>query len=165
MPDARKKRKKESFMDRMRRRSRETVDLTGTLVHEPRSFPRKLLAAVRRSLRIVWHTRGGGFYATGFVLTFAWLELRMLVNDIVEAESVSDFFGEQLFEMLFRYLGESFQNTIQAIIWPVHVITISEYGIFLLIAVYLAFTYGLQARIERWLFDDDDQAPADTSEG
>jgi hypothetical protein len=49
----------------------------------------------------------------------------MYFVDILKAESVSGYFTEQAIKIVFKYLGESIQNTISAFIWPVHII---EYG-------------------------------------
>ena len=159
MPDAKKKnkKKKDSFVVRMKKRGREFKSLGQVLVNEPRAFPRALLNVIRRSLRTLWDARGGGCYAFGFVVTFIWLEIRMFVDDIFEATGIGDFFSEQLLEMLFRYIGESFQNTIKAFIWPVYIIEISPtWGVGFLVAFYFIFTRLIKKPLEAWLFHDDD---------
>lgn len=149
----------------MANRGREARDLGKTLVDEPRAFPGALLKLIRRSVRTVWDARGGGFYACGFVVTFVWLELRLLAGDIASAESVGDFFGEQLFEMLFRFLSESFVNSIMALVWPVYFIRDgSPGGLVLLIVLFLVFRQFLKAPLERWLFDDDEAAEPGVNE-
>ncbi len=93
-------------------------------------------------------------YACGFVITFVYLEIKMLVVDIFEAESVGAFFSEQATEIVFKYLGESIQNTISAFIWPVHIIQFkSPWGIGILIVMYLVFANFIKAPLEQWLFD------------
>ena len=83
----------------------------------------------------------------------------MFVGDILSAESIGALFGEQIFEMLFRFLGESLQNMIQAFMWPVFVIQISDkWGIAILVVMYLVFNKLIKARLERWLFHDDEPA-------
>ena len=162
MPRAKKKRKKDPFVVRMKKRGREFKSLGQILVNEPRAFPGALLNVIRRSLRTLWDARGGGCYAFGFVLTFIWLEIRMFVDDIFEATSIGNFFSEQLLEMLFRYIGESFQNTIKAFIWPVYVIEASpQWGTGFLIVFYFVFTRLLKAPLEAWLFHDD-ESPGET---
>lgn len=165
MPDAKKKnkkknkKKKDSFAVRMQRRGREFMSLGRILVNEPKRFPRALLNVIRRSFRTVWDARGGGLYACGYVLTFLWLEIRMLVDDIRSAESISGFFGEQVFEIFFRYLGESLQNMIAAFMWPVFVIEISPpWGVGILVAMFMAFPRWIKQPLEHWLFHDDDLA-------
>ena len=161
MPDAKKKnkKKKDSFVVRMKKRGREFKSLGQTLANEPKKFPRALSHFIRRSFRTVWDARGGGLYACGYVLTFIWLEIRMLVDDIRSAESISGFFGEQIFEILFRYLGESLQNMIAAFMWPVFVIQISPpWGLGILVAMFVAFPRWIKQPLEHWLLHDDDLA-------
>jgi len=158
MPDAKKKnkKKKDSFAVRMKRRGREFMSLGQILANEPKAFPGALLKVLRRSLRTVWDARGGGLYACGYVLTFIWLEVRMLVDDIMAAESISGFFGEQIFEIFFRYLGESLQNMIIAFIWPVFVIEISPpWGVGILAGMFVAFARWIKEPLEHWLFHDE----------
>ncbi len=143
----------------MKRRGREFMSLGRILVNEPKQFPRALLNVIRRSFRTVWDARGGGLYACGYVLTFIWLEIRMLVDDIRLAESISSFFGEQIFEIFFRYLGESLQNMIAAFMWPVFVIQVSPpWGLGILVAMFVAFPRWIKQPLEQWLFPDDDLA-------
>jgi hypothetical protein len=168
MTDAKKKnkKKKDSFAVRMKRRGREFMSLGRILVNEPKRFPRALLNVIRRSFRTVWDARGGGLYACGYVLTFIWLEIRMLVDDILSAESISAFFGEQIFEIFFRYLGESLQNMIAAFMWPVFVIQISPpWSVGILVAMFVAFPRWIKQPLEQWLFHDDElPSSANTNE-
>ncbi len=151
------RRKKEPFTVRMKRRGREFLDLGHMLAHEPKKFPSALLGVFRRSFRTIWDARGGGLYACGYLLTFLWLEATMFVGDIVEAESMGAFLGGQLFEMFFRFLGESLGNMILAFIWPVFVVTFAPpWGAVGFGLAYLAFDRVFKAPIERWLFDDDE---------
>jgi hypothetical protein len=159
MPDAKKKRKKDSFVVRMKRRGREFLSLGKILADEPKAFPGELLKLIRRSFRTVWDARGGGLYACGYVLTFIWLEVTMFVGDILAAESIGALFGEQIFEMLFRFLGESLQNMIQAFMWPVFVIQFSDkWGIVILVVMFLVFNKLLKKPMEQWLFHDEEPA-------
>jgi len=159
MADKKPKEKKPSFKERMVERGRDAKHLGKTLKDEPQAFPREVGGLVRRTLRRVWDARGGGLYACGFVVTFIYLETKMLVSDIAEAESVGGFFTEQATEMVFRYVGESIQNTVQAFIWPVKVIQIDpEWGIAVLVAAFFLFDRFLKAKIEGWLFDNDKQS-------
>lgn len=139
----------------MKRRGREFARLGQVLANAPNAFPGELLKLIRRSIRTVWDARGGGLYACGYVITFIWLEVTMFVSDILSAESIGALFGEQIFEMFFRFLGESLQNMIQAFMWPVFVIQIHEIGgIGILAVMYLVFNKLVKARLERWLFHD-----------
>lgn len=152
-----KKKKKEPFTERMKRRGREAVHLGRTLKDEPKALPGESLRLMKRTVRTIWDARGGGLYACGFVVTFVFLEIRMLLQDIREATGVGDFFIEQGFEIVFRYIGESFVNSIYAFMWPVFVIQIRPpWGIALLVGMYVVFANFVKAPLERWLFDDDD---------
>ena len=156
MSDAKPKLKKPSFVARMKNRGREAIALGHILVNEPKSFPAALLRLVRRSLRTVWDARGGGLYACGFVVTFVFLEIKMFVLDIFNAESVSGFFSDQASEMLFKYLGQSIENTVSAFIWPVFVIQLDgTWGIAILVGLYVLFPKFIKKPLEHWLFDDD----------
>jgi hypothetical protein len=157
MAKPKKKAKKDSFVVRLKRRGREFKSLGQTLVKEPRRFPRELLNVLRRSFRTVWDARGGGLYACGYVVTFIWLEIAMFVSDVLEAESVGAFFGAQIFEMFFRYLGESLQNMIAAFVWPVYVVTFAPpWGAVAFGVAYVAFDRMFKESIEAWLFHDDE---------
>jgi hypothetical protein len=165
MSDAkREKKKNRPFLERMKNRGREAKALGEVLANEPRSFPAALLKLIKRSLRTVWDARGGGLYACGFVVTFVYLEIRMFILDIFAAESVSGFFTEQASELVFKYIGQSLQNTISAFIWPVHVIEIRPpYGVGILAAMYVLFPMFVKKPLEHWLFHDAPESePADT---
>jgi hypothetical protein len=149
---ARKRAAKPSFSQRMKNRGAEAMNLGNTLVREPRAFPHVALDMARKSFRTIWKARGGGFYACGFVITFVFLEIRMFVNEIVGAESVGEFFSEQIFEMLFKFLGESIQNTVYAFIWPVRFFEYRQpWGLLTLGVMYLVFAYILKKPMERTL--------------
>ena len=151
-----KKKKKKSFVSRLSDRGREAKQLGMLLKDEPRSFPSAVLVIVRRSLLAVWRARGGGLYACGFLVTFVYLEIRMFFVDIFEAESISGFFSEAATEMLFKYLGESIQNTITAFIWPVWFVQYEQpWGIAMLVGMYLVFANFIKAPLENWLFHDE----------
>lgn len=150
----------------MTARGRESVDLGRTLVTEPRSFPAALWVVIRRWIRKIWNARGGGLYACGFVVAFVWLEFTTLVNEFSESDGITGFFGGQLIEILMRFTVDSIVNTVHAFLWPVHVIRFSPpWGVIFLGLMYAVFTYMLQQRLERWLFDDADAAAKPTAPG
>ena len=96
-------------------------------------------------------------YACGFVVTFVYLEVTTLVSEILSSNGVVEFFTEQLLEIVFRFVGESLQNMIQAFIWPVEIITYSPpWGIAILAAMYLLFTYLMKEPLEQWLFHEEE---------
>ena len=143
----------------MAERGREVQRLGRTLRDEPGSFPDEALGVFRRAIRKVWRARGGGLYACGFLVTFIYLEVTMFFGDIFEAESVSDFFTGQIAEMLFRWFGESIQNTVWAFLWPIPLIQFEPpWGVGIFVALYLLFEKVLKKPIDRWLFQDDDSA-------
>jgi len=124
----------------MKYRGREAKALARILVNEPRSFPSALLELIRRSLRTVWDARGGGLYACGFAVTFVFLEIRMFFLDIFAAESVGDFVTGQVSELLFKYIGQSIENTVHAFMWPVYVIEFqSPWGVGFLAGMFVLF--------------------------
>ncbi len=145
-------------------RGRESADLGRVLVTEPRSFPSALSVVIRRSIRGVWNARGGGLYACGFVVTFVWLELTTLIDEFSASDGIAGFFSGQLIQFLLRFTVDSLMNTVNALIWPVHVIGFSPpWGFAILGAMYLLFTYVLKKPLEDWLFHDGDTTPAEQS--
>lgn len=166
MSDANKKRKKEPFVVRMKRRGLEFMALGKILVDQPKQFPRALLNFIRRSFRSVWDARGGGLYACGYVLTFVWLEIKMFVGDILSAENIGDYFGGQVFELLFRYFGDSLRNMISAFMWPASVVEFQPpWGVAALVIMFAIFPRWIKPALERWLFDDDEPAPRSADQG
>ena len=155
--DEKRRSDKRSYVRRMGDRAKVVGSLSETLVKEPKAFPKKTAHAVRPWFRKVWKSRGGGLYACGFILTFAYLEASMVIGEIMAATGFVDFFTEQLIELPFRFLGESLSNLIQAFIWPVPLATYSPpWGIAILGAIYLIFTYLIKEPLEQWLFKDED---------
>jgi hypothetical protein len=139
----------------MAERGHEAKRLGLTLRDEPRSFPHEVLLLVRRSIRKIWNARGGGLYACGFVITFVFLETRMFLVDIVEADGVGAYFASQVTEIFFKYIGESIQNSISAFMWPLWFVDYRPpFGIGALVVMFLVFPRYLKAPLERWLFND-----------
>ncbi len=154
--DEKRRPDKPSYVRRMGDRAKVVGSLGETLVKEPKAFPKKTAQAMRPWFRKVWKARGGGLYACGFVLTFIYLEVSMLIGEIVAATGFVDFFTEQLLELPLRFVSESFQNMIAAFMWPVPLIQFSPpWGIAILGAIYLLFTYLIKEHLEKWLFHDD----------
>ena len=105
--------------------------------------------------------RGGGLYAVGYALTFVFLEVRTIVSEIAGAESIGQFFSEQLIEFVFRFFGESLANMIQAFIWPVQIVTLAPpFGAIGLGIAFLVFDKVLRGPIEQWLADGKDTDPS-----
>ena len=148
---------KPSCIRRMGDRAKVVGSLTETLVKEPKTFLKKSAHAMRPWFRKVWRARGGGLYAFGFVLTFVYLETSMLIGEIMAATGFVNFFTEQLVELPLRFLGESLKNLISAFLWPVPMVQFSPpWGIAILVAMYLIFTYLIKEPLEQWLFHDED---------
>ncbi len=148
---------KPSYIKKLGNRAKVVGSLSETLVKEPKAFPKKTAHAVRPWFRKVWKARGGGLYACGFVLTFAYLEASMLIGEITAATGFADFFTEQLVELPFRFLSESLGNLIQAFIWPLPLLEFSPpWGIAILAVIYLLFRYLIKEPLEQWLFHDED---------
>lgn len=153
---------KERFVARIKRRGRETYALGNTLVNEPRAFPAQAGGLLKRSFRTMWDARGGGFYASGFVLTFVWLEITTFIGEVAASDGVISFFTEQFFEVLLRFSVQSIGNTVQAFIWPVLIIErFGEWAIVFLLAGYFAFAKLFKAPLTEWLFHDAVQEPAE----
>ncbi len=154
--DEKRRPDKPSYAQRISHRAKVVGSLGETLVKEPRAFPKKTAHAMRPWFRKIWKARGGGLYACGFVLTFVYLEASMLIGEIMAATGFVDFFTEQLLELPLRFLSESLQNMIAAFIWPVPFIQFSPpWGLAILGAIYLLFTYLIKEPLEHWLFKDD----------
>jgi hypothetical protein len=113
----------------------------------------------RRWFAKVWKLRGGGLYAVGYALTFVYLEVRMILGEFIEADSVVDFFTSQLFEFLFRFMVDSIENMIQAFIWPVYIVTWQQpIGAIALGVAYIVFAKFIKHHITAWLFPDGEEA-------
>lgn len=153
---SRRKRDKQPFVTRISNNVKETAGLGSLLINEPKAFPGALLQVFKRGFRNVWHARGGGLYACGFLFTFIWLEVSMFFGEIFEAESIGGFFSGQLLELLLRFSILSIQNTINALIGPFHIISWSPVwgGLGIGIA-YLLFAKFAKTPIQNWLFGDE----------
>jgi hypothetical protein len=126
-----------------------------TLVEEPRSFPGQLRLHLLKWARATWNARGGGFYACGFVVTFLYLEIELLVTELVTSTGAGDFIVAQLLQLVLRFTVDSLVNTVLALIWPALVLGLSPiYGGLGLAAGYFIFKHFLKERLTRRLFSD-----------
>ena len=147
--------KKPGFRARLRERGSGIAELGRTAVHQPREVPQKVGGLVGKSFRKMYVARGGGFYACGFVITFVLLEAQTLAEDLFSSSSISDFIGEQLLQWIFRFALDSLVNTIQALIWPVHVISwIPPVGVLIFAAGYVVFGRYIKEPLGVWLFGE-----------
>ncbi|MBT8086493.1 MAG: hypothetical protein KJO46_00595 [Gammaproteobacteria bacterium] len=119
-----------------------------------RVLPEKSHGWFRDWFRKVWKVRGGGLYALGFAVSFIYFEIGSLGEDILAAGNL---FNGNAVNFLIDILVDSFMNTIQAFIWPVHVVRLAPpWGAIGLGIGFVVFTSVLKPPIERWLFPDDD---------
>lgn len=147
------KRTRRSIRERVGDSARAVGQFGDDLVHRPGVLPGKAHGWFRTWFGKVWKVRGGGLYAVGYALTFAYLEVRAIISELAEADGVVDFFTNQLFEFFFRFLSETMLNIVQAFIWPAHVVQIAQpYGAIALGIAFVLFPYTLKKPIERWLF-------------
>lgn len=103
--------------------------------------------------RKVWKLRGGGLYACGFAITFIIYEIQSLADDVL---GIGALFSGQAIDFIISFIIDSFTNTIQAFMWPVHVVTFAPpWGAIGLGLAYLGFSSFLKKPIEGWLFDDE----------
>jgi hypothetical protein len=122
------------------------------LVNRPGILPGKAHGWFRSWFAKVWKIRGGGLYACGYAVTFLVLEIRSVAGDVFEADGIVDFFTEQIFESLFRFLGESLTNMISAFMWPVYLVQLNPpWGAIGLGLAFAVFDLVLRKPIERWL--------------
>lgn len=147
-----KKKKKRSFLQGFRERLMSVYDLGRTLVEEPRAFPGRLKVEFLNWTRATWNARGGGFYACGFVLTFVFLEIKLLFTELFT--SAGGFIVEQALQILLRFTVDSLVNTLLALIWPALVLGISPlWGAIGLAVGYLTFSRFIKQPLTRFLFD------------
>jgi len=146
------KKKKRSFLQGLRERLLSVYDLGRTLVEEPRAFPGRLKVEFLNWTRATWNARGGGFYACGFVLTFVFLEIKLLFTELFT--SAGGFIVEQALQILLRFTVDSLVNTLLALIWPALVLGISPlWGAIGLAVGYLTFSRFIKQPLTRFLFD------------
>ena len=153
--------KKKPFFQSLADRIREAADLFGILVNRPKDFLPALLVLAKRFVRNIWDLRGGGLYSVGYVITLVWLEIQMLIQDLIDLTSGSSQFGDQLIQgvikFVLRFAYESLINSIQALMWPVTAIQFyPPWGLGIMVALFAIFPKMIKPPLERWLFDGDD---------
>lgn len=156
MINKRHARKKKSFSAKMASRLRELTGLVDILAKRPAELPSALGKLLRHFVRNIWDLRGGGLYACGFIIALAWLEIKMLIQDVMSFSGFGDMFAGHLLRFIFRFALDSMMNTLQAFLWPIAVLKIyPPWGVLLLVAMYVVFPRVLKQPLERWLFDGD----------
>jgi len=83
-----------------------------------------------------------------------YLETRTILSELFEAEGIVDFLTNQLFELIFRFLGESLMNMVQAFMWPVEIVQFwPPFGAIALGLAFVSFDKYLRKPVERWLLE------------
>ena len=114
--------------------------------------PSRLKAFARKYLAKVWSTGGGGYYGTGYLCTFVWLEINLLLSELGEADGVFDFIASQLLERIFKLAFESFANSIEAFLWPVILVTDYRlWGVVVLVVSWLVYDRFVHHRMVAYL--------------
>lgn len=130
-------------------------ELGDDIVHRPGVLPGKAHGWFRTWFGRLWRLRGGGLYAFGYVVSFAWLEVRSMALGLVQSEGVVDFVTSEIFEYLFRFLSDSLINFVLAFLWPAYLASVAPpFGLIALGAAFLLFPRVLKKPLERWLFGD-----------
>ena len=105
----------------------------------------------------VWKVRGGGLYAVGWAVTFAYLEVTTIIGEIIGADGIIDFIKSQLLEFMLRFMGDSLKNMIMAFMWPVFIVQWKiPVGVILLGLAFALFPKFVKPHLERWLFPNGD---------
>jgi hypothetical protein len=149
------KKEKRPFMHGTRERLTTVYGLGRTLIEEPRSFPGELKLQLLKWMRATWNARGGGFYACGFVVTFLFLEVKLLVTELFTSDGADDFIVAQVLQLILRFTVDSLVNAVLALIWPALILGLSPiWGALGLVVGYFVFTRLLKERLTQVLFDE-----------
>ena len=120
------------------------------VAHEVGREPRRLYPMLRELFVDAWRSRGGGFYGLGYVVSFVFLEIHMIVGEAADSSGVGDFAMGQLLEYLLRLGLMSFVNVFQALLWPFFVLEhLGWVGMILLAAGFVGFEYALKPLVEQ----------------
>ena len=112
--------------------------------------PRSASTLMRDGLLRLWAARGGGLYGLGYVVTFVWLEIRLVVTEFDASGGLVDFLTDQLVEYVFRLGFMSLANMLMAFLWPLLMLErVGAWGLVLLGLGYVAFEYGLRPVLEQ----------------
>ena len=83
------------------------------------------------------------------------------LSELFEAEGIVDFLTNQLFEFIFRFLGESLMNMVAAFMWPVHIVQFwPPFGAISLGLAFVSFDKYLRKPVEQFLVGDDGASEA-----
>ncbi|MEL7187065.1 MAG: hypothetical protein AAFN50_11635 [Pseudomonadota bacterium] len=132
------------------------------LSDEARALPQRSHGWFRTWFKKVWDVRGGGLYAVGFAVTFLWLEVTSIFDDIAGIGMV---FDGQAVEFVIGFIVDSFKNTLAAFMWPVDIVTWkSPWGAIILGLAFWLFPIFVKPHIEKWMFDEDAAVDEETSD-
>jgi hypothetical protein len=122
---------------------------------------------IRDWFRRVWELRGGGLYAVGFAICFAYLEItELFLEDIPAFLALDSYAADALLGFMIDFLIDTLMNTLAAFMWPVFVVQwYPPFGAVALGVAFLLFPKYLKPHIERWLFRGDEAAPANLDDG
>ncbi len=108
----------------------------------------------RNWFRKVWDVRGGGLYAVGFAVTFIYLEVLDLADDVLGIGALLD---GQVVNFVVDFFVDSLMNTIAAFMWPVNIVQWAPpWGAVALGVAFWLFPIYVKPYIEEWLFDRDE---------
>jgi hypothetical protein len=114
---------------------------------------RPVVAAIRKHLRKIWSTGGGGYYGVGYLCMFVWLEVQLLVDDVLEASGFVDFVSNAILSRIFSFFIESLINAVLSAIWPLILFkdTGWAWGVVILLVTYGAYNVLLRPILGEWL--------------
>jgi hypothetical protein len=142
MPSAERKKKRRKGEGRFARHWR--------LAREILEEPKRILPLARAVLVETWRLRGGGFYGLGYLIAFAWLQVSLILGDVSESHSLTEFATGAAIEYVLRVSLLAFVNVFLAALWPLYVLQLLKgTGIILLGLGYLAFEYALRPLVEQ----------------
>lgn len=138
-------------------------ELGRTAVNQPRELPRHAEGMFRRWFREVWSVRGGGLYATGFAVTFLYLEITEIVTDDIPTLFTSNLASGAVVGIIIDFIVDTFLNFVTALAWPAFVVTFAPpLGAIGLGIAFLVFDRYLRKHIQAWL-DQDDEPGAESA--
>ena len=105
----------------------------------------------RAWFRKVWEVRGGGLYAVGFAVTFIYLEVLSLADDVL---GIGALFRGEAIAFFMNFFIDSLMNTLASFLWPIEVLQLAPpFGAIGLGIAFWLFPIFFKPHIEEWLFD------------
>lgn len=116
---------------------------------------------LRNWFRKIWDVRGGGLYAVGFAVTFLYLEILDLADDVM---GIGALFDGHIIAFIVDIFIDSLKNTIAASVWPVGIVQWAPpFGAIALGVAFWLFPIYVKPHIENWLFDGEPQDDKENS--